>query len=78
MLRQLLTDGNGLEVDKVRHLLVVSDAAVFAFVDTNTANAQQLPVKCCDISTDYWQNWTEMENWTGVEKWTRQKHGHGC
>jgi len=48
VLTQLLTDGNGLEVDKVRHLLVVSNATVLALIDTNTAGTH---------SNNQWRYW---------------------
>ena len=38
LLTWLLTDGNSLEVDKVRHLLVVGNTTVLALIDTNTAD----------------------------------------
>jgi len=45
-----LTDGNSLEIDKICHLLVVSDTTVFAFIDTHTASTQ------CNCM-DYNSNW---------------------
>jgi len=36
--QQPLTDGNGLEIDKVGHLLVVSNTTMFAFINTHTVS----------------------------------------
>jgi len=35
---QPLTDGNGLEIDKVSHLFVVSNTTMFAFINTHTTS----------------------------------------
>jgi len=48
LLRQLLTDCNSLEINKVCHLLVVSNTTVFAFIDANAAYKHQLPLKLCE------------------------------
>ena len=80
LFRQLLTDSNGLEINEVRHLLVVSNATMFTFINTHTVSTQELPNKLCLLNipiifvksyrAETWSKLTKFSDKTQLTKGT--------